>query len=48
MLFAVQERFGDREPTDDEVRAFLRERLTGEGRSPEEADEFLARMDERP
>jgi rhodanese-related sulfurtransferase len=46
VLFAVQERFGDREPTEGEVRAFLRERLIGEGRSPEEADEFLARLDE--
>lgn len=47
VLFAVQERFGDREPSDEEVRAFLRERLISEGRSPEEADEFLAEMDER-
>jgi rhodanese-related sulfurtransferase len=46
VLFAVQERFGDRAPSDDEVRGFLRERLIDEGRSPEEADEFLARMDE--
>ena len=47
VVFAVQERFGDREPSEDEVRAFLRERLIEEGRSPEEADDFLAHMDER-
>ena len=47
VLFAVQERFGDREPTDDELRAFLRQRLIDQGRSPDEADEFLAQMDEQ-
>ncbi len=44
LLFDLQERFGDREPTDDEVRAFLRQRLIDEGRTPEEADDFLARI----
>jgi rhodanese-related sulfurtransferase len=42
VLFAVQEHFGDREPSDDEVRAFLRQRLIDQGRSPGEADEFMA------
>lgn len=46
VLMAVQEHFGDREASDEEVRRFLRRRLIDEGRSPEEADDFLARMDE--
>ena len=41
----IAERFGDREPTEDELRAFLRERLVDQGRSPEEADRVLAEMD---
>ena len=47
VLFDLQEHFGDHEPTDEEVRGFLRERLIREGKSPQEADEFLARMDEQ-
>ena len=46
VLYAVQEEFGDTDPSDDEVRAFLRRRLVDEGRTPDEADEFLARMDD--
>lgn len=42
VLFAVQNHFGDREPSDDEVLAFLRQRLIDEGRTADEADEFLA------
>ena len=42
LVFAVQERFGDREPTEEELRGFLRDRLLSEGRSPEEADQVLA------
>ena len=38
---AVEERFGDREPSPEELRAFLRERLVAEGRTPEEADRLL-------
>jgi rhodanese-related sulfurtransferase len=45
VLFAVQEHFGDREPSDDEVRGFLRQRLIDQGRSAEEADRFLTEMD---
>lgn len=41
-VFAVQEHFGDREASDDEVRAFLRDRLIAEGKSPEEAERYLA------
>ncbi|HTJ77102.1 MAG TPA: rhodanese-like domain-containing protein [Acidimicrobiales bacterium] len=46
VAFAAQKRFGDREPTHAEMQEFLRERLINEGRTPEEADEFLARMGE--
>ena len=42
---AIQEHFGDHEPSDDEVRAFLRERMIEEGKSPEEADRLLAGSD---
>jgi CBS domain-containing protein len=43
---AAQEHFGDREPSEEELRRFLRDRLVSEGRTPEEADRFLAEMDE--
>jgi rhodanese-related sulfurtransferase len=46
VLMAVQDHFGDREPSDDEVRAFLRQRLIDQGRPPAEADEFMAGLDE--
>jgi rhodanese-related sulfurtransferase len=46
VLFDLQERFGDREPSEEEVREFLRQRLIDEGRTPEEAEEFLASIDE--
>ncbi len=42
---AVEEHFGDREPSEEELRSFLRERLVAEGRSPQEADELMAGMD---
>ena len=45
LALAVQERFGvGVQPSEDEMRGFLRERLIGEGRSPEEADAFLDQM----
>lgn len=44
VVFAAQEHFGDREPTEEEMLGFLRDRLISEGRTPEEADEFLAGM----
>ncbi|MGH9280885.1 MAG: rhodanese-like domain-containing protein [Acidimicrobiales bacterium] len=46
VLFEVEEHFGDREPSDDEVRAFLRDRLIEQGRTPEEADHLMASLDE--
>ncbi len=47
IALAIQERFGvGSDPSEADVRAFLRERMINEGRTPEEADEVLARMDE--
>ena len=47
IALAVQERFGvGVQPSEEEIRAFLRERLIDEGRAPEEADVFLAEMGE--
>lgn len=47
IALAIQERFGvGAEPSEAEVKAFLRERMINEGRTPEEADAVLARMDE--
>jgi CBS domain-containing protein len=48
LLGAIHERFGDRDPAEDELRSFLRDRLVAEGRAPEEADRFLAEMDRPP
>ena len=45
IALAVQERFGvGVQPSEEEIRGFLRERLISEGRTPEEADTFLAEM----
>ena len=45
IALAVQERFGvGAQPSEEEIRGFLRERLISEGKSPEEADAFLAEM----
>jgi len=41
VMQAIEERFGDREPPPEELRAFLHTRLVAEGRSAEEADRFL-------
>ena len=41
LMGAIEERFGDREPSKDELRGFLRERLVSEGRSEEDTDRFL-------
>ncbi len=45
VVFAAQEHFGDKEPTDEEMKGFLRQRMIDEGKSPEEADRSLAAMD---
>jgi rhodanese-related sulfurtransferase len=45
IALAVQERFGvGVQPTEEQIREFLRERMISEGKSPEEADTFLAEM----
>jgi len=45
IALAVQERFGvGVQPSEEEIRGFLRERMISEGKSPEEADSFLAEM----
>ena len=45
IALALQERFGvGVQPSEEEIRGFLRERLIDEGRTPEEADTFLAEM----
>lgn len=44
VMQALGERFGDREPSAEEVQDFLRERLLAEGRSPEEADQLLQEL----
>lgn len=38
---ALQERFGDREPSDAEARDFMREWLAGKGTPPEEIERIL-------
>ncbi|MGI9021730.1 MAG: hypothetical protein ACR2HV_00585 [Acidimicrobiales bacterium] len=45
---AVAAHFGDREPPEEELRQFLRDRLVAEGRSVEEADRFMAELDDNP
>lgn len=38
---AVQEHFGDREPSEDELRVFLAQRLIAEGKSESEVEAIL-------
>ena len=45
VMAAVEERFGDREPSEAELRSFLRDRLVAEGRSAEDADRFLDELE---
>ncbi|HEX2272635.1 MAG TPA: hypothetical protein VHG90_02045 [Acidimicrobiales bacterium] len=45
LMEAASERFGDREPTTEELHEFLRDRLVEEGRSPEEADRIMADLE---
>jgi CBS domain-containing protein len=45
VMAAVEERFGDKEPSEAELRSFLRDRLVAEGRSPEGADRFLDQLE---
>jgi len=46
VMQALEERFGGQEPSPAELRAFLRERLLAEGRSPGEADEILDQLED--
>lgn len=41
IMQAADEHFGDREPSDAEVREFIRGRLVEQGKSEEEADAIL-------
>jgi hypothetical protein len=45
VMAAVEERFGDREPSEAELRSFLRDRLVAEGRTVEDADRFLDELE---
>jgi hypothetical protein len=45
VMTAIGEHFGDREPSAEELRAFLRDRLVAEGRSVEDAERFLDEME---
>lgn len=48
VIFSVKEHFGDREPSEEEIQGFLRQRMIDQGKTPAEADEFLANMDTGP
>jgi rhodanese-related sulfurtransferase len=39
--YALQERFGDRDPDEEETRAFMKEWLMSKGKTEAEAEEFL-------
>ncbi|MGI8810836.1 MAG: hypothetical protein ACR2KK_23945 [Acidimicrobiales bacterium] len=45
VMGAIEERFGDREPSEAELRSFLHDRLVAEGRSVEDADQFLDQLE---
>lgn len=45
---AVRQHFGDREPEPEELWAFLRDHLVAEGSTPEEADRFMAQLEDLP
>jgi rhodanese-related sulfurtransferase len=42
VIFGLQERYGNREPTDEEAKEFMREWLAEKGKSPEEIERTLA------
>ena len=47
VALAIQAKFGaDTEPTEEQLREFFRDRLLGEGKTPAEAEAFLAQMGE--
>ncbi|MDQ4144031.1 MAG: rhodanese-like domain-containing protein, partial [Actinomycetota bacterium] len=47
VAFAAQERFGERQPSEEEMDAFLRDHLIAQGKTPEEADVLLAELSDR-
>ncbi len=46
ILAEVRLRFGSEDPSEEELRIFLHERLVAEGRTAEEADQFLDQMND--
>ncbi len=42
VIFGLQQKYGNREPTDEEAREFMREWLQSKGKSPEEIEKILA------
>ncbi len=42
VAYALQDRFGEREPTDEEVRTFMLDWLVSKGETPEEAARLLS------
>lgn len=42
VAYALQDRFGDHEPTDEEARTFMFDWLVGKGETPEEAARVLS------
>ena len=42
VIFGLQQRYGMREPTDEEAKAFMREWLAEKGKTPEEIERTLA------
>ena len=44
LSLAVQSHFGDHVPSEEEIQGYLRDRMIGEGRSADEADEVIARI----
>ena len=45
VMQAIEERFGDREPSEAELRSFLRDRMLADGKSAEDADRFLDQLE---
>lgn len=45
LAYEIEQEFGDREPSEDELKAFLRRRLEAEGRAPEEVEQIMAELD---
>ena len=45
VMKGLEEHFGDHDPSDAEVRAFLHDRLVAEGRTPDDAERFLDQLE---